>query len=609
MLANQNVDNQIQNTKTNIKGQINTPCSAVLGHVDVGKTKLLDYMRSTATLEASEITQQIGTTLYNRDRLEILVGPLLKSKIGIDSLLMIDTPGHECFDMIRYVAMRVADVVILMVDIIKGLEKQTISVINLLVKLNVPFIVCLNKMDKIYGWKKPDHNEPLHLASVLRRIEKNKDVYNRFHDYIQKIQFKLYEYDVFTELYYKNKTPDTVMNIVPISAETGEGVPDLIMLISTLAQKRYLSDKIIESGATHGYILDSHYDKQHGRYHVALHRGGVLNKGDVVVMNVKNAERSRYLVKHILVNTDNRELKDDHSFIRIDSIERSIGYGLILEPLNGNDDVVEPSSIYIKDTDLQQVDMTHIKYTGADDYVDRWRSYTCKKGEPGIQIVAPSHIMMDGLFHMLRENKDNISVERYKVGKIDKRELIVSGRWADRENDPIKRIHMKRYCVILSYDPSKEELDKELLEQARQHKVTIIHSNVVYKLIEFYEKHIQQIDHEIEIMTKHPIGCVKILPQYVFRTSDPIIVGVTVLAGVIKTNSELYLGTKKIDIDRDLLKQHSLAGSTKIGNITSIQKDRNNYNQADTGSDVCIKIDSTSVIEKDISLDTIIYAY
>ena len=105
------------------------PCCAVLGHVDVGKTKLLDFMRKTDTVEASGITQQIGTTLYTRDTLKCLIGKSIKTKIKIDSLLMIDTPGHECFDMIRAVALKVADIVILVIDILKGIEKQTINTI------------------------------------------------------------------------------------------------------------------------------------------------------------------------------------------------------------------------------------------------------------------------------------------------------------------------------------------------------------------------------------------------------------------------------------------------------------------------------------------------
>jgi translation initiation factor 5B len=117
-----------------LQTQLRTPCCAVLGHVDVGKTKLLDYMRHTSTEEASGITQQIGTTLYNKDRLEKLIGPNLKTKFNIDSLLMIDTPGHECFDTIRNVAIMITDVVILIIDMIKGIEKQTIHVISLLKK-------------------------------------------------------------------------------------------------------------------------------------------------------------------------------------------------------------------------------------------------------------------------------------------------------------------------------------------------------------------------------------------------------------------------------------------------------------------------------------------
>ncbi len=257
----------------NNKEKIQTPCCAVLGHVDVGKTALLDRMRRTVTDEASGITQQIGTTLYSRSRLEKLIGDKLKKQFNSDALLMIDTPGHECFDMIRYVALKVVDVVILMIDVLKDLEKQTISVISMLQEHNVPFIICLNKIDRIYGWKnvKPIadpvlETDMLNINSVLKRID--SDTKTRFDNYIDKIKNKLYEFDIISELYYKNDNPKKIVSIVPISAKTGEGIPDLIMLISVMAERRYLTDDLIDKnidalilGCTHYPILKKEIKK------------------------------------------------------------------------------------------------------------------------------------------------------------------------------------------------------------------------------------------------------------------------------------------------------------------------------------------------------------
>lgn len=350
--------------------KIKTSCCAILGHVDVGKTKLLDYMRRTTTLEASGITQQIGTTLYSRERLEKLVGDNLKNKFKLDSMLMIDTPGHECFDMIRGVAMQVADVVILMVDMLKGLEKQTTIVIKLLLELKVPFIVCVNKIDRIYGWTKPKNDDNLNISNVLKRM--SSDTLSKFHNYVRQIQSELYDCYVSSELYYKNKNPNEITSIVPISAETGEGIPDLIMLISSMAEKKYFSNKLITADVSHGYILDSHYDKHHGTYYVALHRNGLLSKGDTILIN-----SNKCTIKHILTNANNKEIKDDHKFLRVDSIDRSLGIGIILDATKP----IEPASMYILESHATRIDPTEValKTKSSNDYENSWSSLLVKK--------------------------------------------------------------------------------------------------------------------------------------------------------------------------------------------------------------------------------------
>lgn len=641
-----NTNADTNSTRSENKTKIKTPCCAVLGHVDVGKTKLLDYMRHTETEEASGITQQIGTTLYSRDRLEKLVGENLKGKFKLDSMLMIDTPGHECFDMIRSVALRVTDVVILLVDMVKGLEKQTVNVISMLIKYKVPFIICINKMDRIYGWKQPVKGDNLNIASVLKRM--TSETRTKYQDYVQQIQYKLYEYDVSSELYYQNKSPDDMVSMVPISAKTGEGIPDLIMLISMMAEKRYLADKLIEQDITHGYVLDSHYDKHHGQYHIVLHRNGQLTKGDILVIN-----GHRYYVKHILANSDNKEIKDDHRFLRIDSVERSIGLGIVLDPLDEQhaNDSIEPASMYILDHQVKDVDVSSLPLAknSKSDYEERWGSYLCEKGDPGITVIAPSHIMMDGLLHMIKnrssdqdqthetQHKDEsnpvaqpdhkqdksgkkgkkrqepipqivakdptenthkskdpaVRVERYKIGKIDKKDLIICNRWNDKEKIAENKLFMKRYSVILSYDPATEALSREIMDLAESYKVTIIHSDVVYKLLEAYDKFVKELDEQIIVLKNEPKSILALIPKYIFRSSDPMIFGVMVNHGSVKIGDKLYS-----DQGMNIL----------IGKIESIQKDKLDVDHADSGQEVCIKISTKKVIGKDVLPDGMLFS-
>jgi len=607
------------------KIKINTPCCTVMGHVDVGKTKLLDYMRQTETNEASGITQQIGTTLYNKDRLETLIGETLlnKSKLNIDSLLMIDTPGHECFDTIRGVAAMVSDVVILIIDMIKGIEKQTIHIISLLKKHDVPFIICLNKMDRIFGWIKPTSNPTklntdksestqtgLNLSCVIKRMI-TAGIHDNYKDYVKKIQLQLYEYEINSELYYQNKQPREFYNIVPISAETGEGIPDLIMLISTLAERRYLSDKMIDSNKTYGYILDTHYDKTHGKYIVALHRNGNINRGDIIDIDGSG----KFKIKHILINNDNKEIKDEHKLIRVDNINRSMGYGIILEPFTNdknshNVDIdntsIEPSSMYILSVNNNGTNPLSIqKSKFKDEYEQRWKSYLSAKGDPGIQVIAPSYIMMDGLLHLLKTDKDMCcSIERYKVGKIDKKDVMIASKWNeyDEKRKDKNNLEMQKYSVILYYDPTgirsdnnnnlreTDNLQKDVIELAKSSKVTIIQSNVIYDIVTLYHNHINSI--ELLQKSNNANGIIELIPKYIFRTTNPMIFGVTIKNGEIKPGMIIYTEENLIN---------------KIGKIESIEKNHNSVSLAVVDDMVCLKVITTKIIGKDINNDSTLW--
>lgn len=559
--------------------KIKTPCCACMGHVDVGKTMLLDYMRKTETVEASGITQQIGATLYSKNRLEQLVGTNLAARIGIDSLLMIDTPGHECFETIRYVAMKVSDVVVLIIDMIKGLEKQTINIIQLLEKEKTPFIICLNKMDRIYGWKRMVDNR-LNIANVLKRMD--LDVKKKYDDYVGKIKMELYKYEVNSELYYLNKDPDNIAPIVPISAKSGEGIPDLIMLISSMAEKKYLKNVMIEKNMTHGYILNTQYDDSLGQYHVTIHRNGILKKGDTITMN-----GNKYLIKQLFVNRDNNEIKNDHKFMRTDIVEKAMGIGIIFESMNGKKiDILEPSLLYLLGSEEEIQNLSRFTQPLSDSFDKKWISCMCKKGEPGIQIIAPSHIMMDGLLHLIKM-QENVHIERFKVGKIDKKDLIISSKWIEREKDPIIKMYMRKYSVILSYDPMIDKLSDDLMERAHAMHVKIIHSNVVYQLLKLYDEYVIELGRILQLDKE--IGAeIKIIPTCVFRTSNPMVFGINIIEGKICANDYVY-------IDKEM--------TNTIGRIETMQKNNKNIENAGKGDNVCIKIDTKKTIA-DIEKDT-----
>lgn len=194
--------------------------------------------------------------------------------------------------------------------------------------------------------------------------------------------------------------------------------------------------------------------------------------------------------------------------------------------------------------------------------------------------------MIDGLFRLIKSNEEPICVERYKVGTINKKDLIMSNKWSTTKSDT------KKYSVILYYDPSIESLPKDITDLATTYNVTIVHSDNIYTLLRSYNDFLNNIDEQLRILKNEPIAKCHIISKYVFRTSNPMIFGVEVLEGSIKIADKVY-SSESID--------------NFIGTIESIQNDNNNVTKADETQEVCIKVNTKKIIGKDITTDAILW--
>jgi len=150
--------------------KLRSPIVTVLGHIDHGKTSLLDKMRGTGVQdrEAAGITQHIGASFFPTETILSICGDLLKSvntELTIDGLLFIDTPGHEAYLNLRRRGGAIADIAILVVDINEGALTQTYESLKILRSGKTPFLIAANKLDKVPGWK---HKPGMSLIEAIK---------------------------------------------------------------------------------------------------------------------------------------------------------------------------------------------------------------------------------------------------------------------------------------------------------------------------------------------------------------------------------------------------------------------------------------------------------
>jgi translation initiation factor 5B len=266
-----------------IEGEENlrSPICCIMGHVDTGKTKLLDCIRGTNVQEgeAGGITQQIGATYFPAENIRERTKELkADAKLKVPGLLVIDTPGHESFTNLRSRGSSLCDLAILVVDIMHGLEPQTIESLNLLRMRNTEFIVALNKVDRLYGWK-TCKNAPI----VKAMKQQNKDVINEFNLRLKNIINEFQEQGLNTELYYKNKDMGDTFSIVPTSAISGEGVPDLLLWLVQWAQKTMV-EKLTYVDEVQCTVLEVKVIEGHGTTIDVVLVNGELHEGDQIVV-------------------------------------------------------------------------------------------------------------------------------------------------------------------------------------------------------------------------------------------------------------------------------------------------------------------------------------
>lgn len=497
---------------------IRQPIVSVLGHIDAGKTKLLDKIRKSSVQdrEVGGITQHIGASYFPVDTLAKICGPLfkgLKKDVQLPGLLVIDTPGHEAFINLRKRGGAVADIAILVVDVLRGFEAQTYECINILKEKKTPFLVAANKIDRVPGWKA----NPGKLFSTSYR---NQDPFVQ-----QALDENLYRLmGTFSRLGFRTDKFNNVKDfaktiaIVPTSAISGEGIPELLAVLIGLTQ-HYLKSRLkTTEGPAKGTVLEVKEEPGLGITVNIIIYDGILKKGDLIVIGAKEKPvvtniRAVFLPKPLDEIRDPRD-----KFSSVNSVTAAAGVKIAAPNL---EDTLAGAPLYAVPSKDQLED--YVKLVSEE--VEQIKIVT---DLDGIILKTDTLGSLEAIADSLKRSE--IPIKLADVGDVSRRDVTEA---------TVVKNHDLLHGVILAFNV---KILPDAEEEAKNRDIRIFSEKTIYSLIDNYLQWLKQEDEarlEDEFSRLIKPAKVMFLPGYIFRKAKPAVIGVEVLAGKIRPKQVL----------------------------------------------------------------------
>ena len=531
---------------------IRTPIVCVLGHVDHGKTSLLDRIRGSKVVagEAGAITKHIGANLIPFDSIAKMSGDLGRLKTSVPGLLFIDTPGHHAFTTLRARGGALADIAILVVDVNEGFKQQTIEALQILRTCKTPFVIAATKLDKIPGWR-PTPNASF-LAAYKNQSERvQTECENRVYELVGKL----------SEMGFNSERFDRVSDfqrnlvIVPVSSMTGEGVGDLLMIMIGLAQ-RYLTEglKTTTSGPGVGTVLEVKEEKGLGTTLDVILYDGIISVGDEVGIAGSEGALSTK-VRALLQPRPMKEILIEDQFMRVKSVVAAAGVKISAPNLES---IVAGSPIRVIRGDHDEV-LAKID--------EEMQEINIKLSDVGVSVRADTIGALEALSNEL--DAKNIPIMRASVGPLSRRDLI-----------DISVIKEDLFKVALCFNVPLLP-DAEAMIRDEEVDVKIFSNRVIYKLLDDYLAWRDEMIRAKEAKQFETVvlpAKFSILPGCVFRMSGPAVVGVRVLGGTLRQKVSIATRDGKI-----------------VGEIKQIKLNKESVGEAKEGAEVAVSIDGVTI--------------
>ncbi|MGB2825550.1 MAG: translation initiation factor IF-2 [Thermoplasmata archaeon] len=531
---------------------IRQPIVSVLGHVDHGKSTILDRIRGTNVVsrEAGGITQHIGATDVPIDTIYSLCGGLVGGqRFAVPGLLFIDTPGHYSFISLRSRGGALADLAILVIDINEGLKPQTTESISILRKLRTPFVIAANKVDLIPGWR-AQKGKPIgeSLEAQDSRVSSELD------EKLYALVGRLYEVGDFSADRFDRITDFTKsVAIVPVSGKTGEGLPDLLLILIGLAQRFLESDLQTEEGPGEGTVLEVKEDRGMGTVMDTIVYSGTMAVGDTIIISSVKGAPIQTKIRAMLRPKPLDEIRDpNQKFDHVESVSAAAGIRVVAPNL---EDAMAGGLVRVASDDIEK----------TLEEVQKESAINVELSEQGIIVRGDTVGSLEALAFEARNAE--MPLRKIDIGNVSRKDVVEASNF----DDPLHK-------AIFAFSVG---VNADARDAARELGVTLFESKVVYKLLEDYDVWCKERSRELEAMKRLEIvypGKVSILRDHVFRVSKPAIVGVRVLAGRIRPGQGLM---------RD--------DGRPVGRIKSIRKGEKTLPEARMGDEVAIAIDAATV--------------
>jgi translation initiation factor 5B len=538
--------------------RIRQPIVAVLGHVDSGKTSILDKIRGTGVQgrEAGGITQHIGASFLPTETIKKMTGHLYeKLSVGehtVPGLLVIDTPGHEIFTNLRARGGSAADIAILVVDANRGFQPQTNESLKILESRKVPFVVALNKTDMISGWKSTD-------TAFISKAIKEQDPFvqttidEKIYDVVAALSVLGYQ----SEAFYRIQDFKKEISIIPVSARTGVGIPELLAVLIGLAQQFLQKRLTQEEKSTHGIVLEVNDEVGLGPTANIILIDGHLKKDDYLII----AKRDSVVVtkpKSLLLPKPLDEMRDPRDkFKPISEVYAAAGVKIASPDLDG---VLPGSTVYVTDNETESENLKK-------SLESEMKSVFIKTETKGIILKCDTIGSLEALTEMLR--RKNIPISLADIGNVTRRDVM--------EAKAVKENH-RHLGVILAFNV---RITPEAQTESENYHIRIFDDKIIYSLIDSYTQWVDDDNADLEnavFSELTPIGKFTFLKGYIFRNSNPAVFGIRVDVGSLRQKIAFMNKTGK-----------------KVGIIHQLQHENKTVEVAKTGQEVACSVQNITI--------------